>query len=55
MLVVKKEERETLHGVLKHPWITMTSDEVERLQSVVVADIQEPHLKRRKSVAWDVK
>lgn len=51
MLVVNKEHRETLEGVLNHPWIKMTPEEIERRLNEGSGEVKEPNLKRRKSIA----
>jgi len=51
MLVVKKEHRETLEGVLNHPWIKMDEKDMEKRQRESFSFQAEPDLKRRKSVS----
>jgi len=46
MLVVKKEHRETLEGVLNHQWIKRSPEEIYQQISTPII---EPVLKRRKS------
>jgi serine/threonine protein kinase len=65
VLRVEKETRETLQGVLDHPWVTMTSEEVEaeckelfhieiggKIENGVEAE--EPSVKRRKTTSSEL-
>jgi len=64
MLKVEKEVRETLPGVLKHPWVTMTDEEIEERskelqarttqivptseQAATIETVDEPNPKKRR-------